>query len=188
MTTGRPKASSREVLAEAACELFLEQGYAATTVADITRRAGVSRSSFFNYFAAKGDVLWAGLDHRIDTCIEQLARAVTPQAVTAALQGIGDDFAPDSLALALVNATVMGVKEELARDAALRQARIALAVSEQLQHLGIGTLIADVAGAAHAGAVLSAISVWAVGGAQRASLATTVRTALVVAASTVPPQ
>ena len=33
---GRPKASSRETLAEAACELFLEQGFEATSIADIT--------------------------------------------------------------------------------------------------------------------------------------------------------
>ena len=63
---GRPKASSRETLAEAACELFLERGYDATSVADITQRAGVSRSSFFNYFSSKSDVLWSGLDARID--------------------------------------------------------------------------------------------------------------------------
>ena len=62
---GRPKASSRETLAEAACELFLEQGFEATSIADITSRAGVSRSSFFNYFASKSDVLWAGLDERL---------------------------------------------------------------------------------------------------------------------------
>jgi AcrR family transcriptional regulator len=47
---GRPKASSRETIAEAACELFLEQGYEQTSIADISTRAGVSRSSFFNYF------------------------------------------------------------------------------------------------------------------------------------------
>ena len=49
---GRPRASSRETLAEAACELFLEQGYEATSVVDIAQRAGVSRSSFFNYFSS----------------------------------------------------------------------------------------------------------------------------------------
>ena len=64
---GRPRASSRETLAEAASELFLEQGYEATSIADITQRAGVSRSSFFNYFSSKSDVLWSGLDARIDT-------------------------------------------------------------------------------------------------------------------------
>src|SRR5690606_29598737 len=42
---GRPKASSRETNAEAACELFLEQGYEQTSVTDVARRAGVSRSS-----------------------------------------------------------------------------------------------------------------------------------------------
>ena len=62
---GRPRASSRETLAEAACELFLEQGYEATSVVDIAQRAGVSRSSFFNYFSSKSDVLWSGLDARI---------------------------------------------------------------------------------------------------------------------------
>jgi len=62
---GRPKASSRETLAEAACELFLERGYEATSIADITQRAGVSRSSFFNYFTSKSDVLWSGIDERI---------------------------------------------------------------------------------------------------------------------------
>jgi AcrR family transcriptional regulator len=62
---GRPRASSQETLAEAACELFLEQGFGATTIADIARRAGVSRSSFFNYFASKSDILWAALDERI---------------------------------------------------------------------------------------------------------------------------
>jgi AcrR family transcriptional regulator len=54
---GRPRASSRETLAEAACELFLEQGFAQTTIADISGRAGVSRSSFFNYFASKESAL-----------------------------------------------------------------------------------------------------------------------------------
>ncbi len=70
--SGRPRASSREVLSEAACELFLEQGYDATSVSDITRRAGVSRSSFFNYFSAKSDVLWSGYDEQADAAIERL--------------------------------------------------------------------------------------------------------------------
>ena len=61
MSTGRPRATSRDVIAEAACELFLEQGFEGTTVADITRRAGVSRSSFFNYFTSKAHAA-LGLD------------------------------------------------------------------------------------------------------------------------------
>src|SRR5690625_2167342 len=60
--SGRPRASSWAVLEEAAGELFLEQGYARTSIADITRRAGVSRNTFFNYFTAKADLLWSAFD------------------------------------------------------------------------------------------------------------------------------
>ena len=101
---GRPKASSRETLAEAACELFLERGYADTSVADIAMRAGVSRSSFFNYFASKSDVLWSGVDERIGQAIaslERLDRAATGDEVRDILLRVVHDFAPDPLALAL---------------------------------------------------------------------------------------
>ena len=59
---GRPRRSSAEVLADAAAELFLEQGYGRTTVDQIAARAGVSRATFFNYFPAKSDVMWLELD------------------------------------------------------------------------------------------------------------------------------
>ena len=45
---GRPRASSKDVLEEAASELFLEKGYLATSIDDIAQRAGVSRATFFN--------------------------------------------------------------------------------------------------------------------------------------------
>ncbi len=67
------------MLSEAACELFLEQGYDATSVSDITRRAGVSRSSFFNYFSAKSDVLWSGFDARVDAAVADLRDGGTPR-------------------------------------------------------------------------------------------------------------
>ncbi|MGB3376768.1 MAG: helix-turn-helix domain-containing protein, partial [Microbacterium sp.] len=88
---GRPRASSRETLAEAACELFLEQGYDDTSIVDITRRAGVSRSSFFNYFSSKSDVLWSGLDARIAVASVALAALGTDadgRSVRAALEPI----------------------------------------------------------------------------------------------------
>ena len=50
---GRPRRSSAEVLADAAAELFLEQGYGRTTVDQIATAAGLSRRSFFRYFGTK---------------------------------------------------------------------------------------------------------------------------------------
>lgn len=170
---GRPRASSRETLAEAACELFLEQGYDATSVADITRRAGVSRSSFFNYFSSKSDVLWSGLDARIDAALVALAALGTDAdgpAVRAALEPVVQGFAPDPLALALRNASAMGLEGELLRDTGIRHARIASAVAAAARSAGVDEIRADILGSALATAVLSSLRVWAEQGAGQASL------------------
>ena len=59
---GRPKVSSVETLSEAAIELFLELGFEATSIDDISMRVGVSRGTFFTYFSGgKADALWAQL-------------------------------------------------------------------------------------------------------------------------------
>lgn len=174
---GRPRASSRETLAEAACELFLERGYEATSVSDIATRAGVSRSSFFNYFASKGDILWAAFDERVDAAIAALAEAGgTP--IRDILTAITHDFAPDSLALAIANATVMGLDGELERERALRQARLAHAIAERALRDGSSRLRAEVQGAAGAGAVLAGVWQWADVGAGQARLAPLVAEAL----------
>jgi AcrR family transcriptional regulator len=166
---GRPKASSRETLAEAACELFLERGFEATSIADIASRAGVSRSSFFNYFASKSDILWAGLDARLD---EFGARLADGRSVPEAAAALGADFAPDSLALATVNAVAMGLEEELEREASLRRSRIARSVADRLARDGADRVTAEVAGAAWGGAVLAALEAWARDGAGRTALQT----------------
>jgi len=55
-----PKATrTRELLVEAARDQFLERGYLATSVDDITEAAGVSRPSFYTYFRSKREVLEA---------------------------------------------------------------------------------------------------------------------------------
>lgn len=169
---GRPKASSRETLAEAACELFLERGYDATSIADITQRAGVSRSSFFNYFTSKSDVLWSQIDERIGAAVAAL-EASGPNAdgdsVRHALVDIVRDFAPDPLALALRNADAMGLERELLADTGLRQARLAAAISAAAEATGIDLIRADILGAAHAAAVMTSLRVWAQQGAGRSS-------------------
>ncbi|QIM19809.1 TetR family transcriptional regulator [Leucobacter coleopterorum] len=89
---GRPHASSREVLTDAACELFLEQGYEATSVTEIARRAGVSRSSFFNYFEGKSAILWFVLDEQIDALVQ---RVEDPElTLDEALDAFADGTAP----------------------------------------------------------------------------------------------
>ncbi|MFT4156601.1 MAG: TetR/AcrR family transcriptional regulator [Microbacterium sp.] len=165
---GRPKASSREILAEAACELFLERGYDATSIADITQRAGVSRSSFFNYFDSKSDVLWSGLDARITQgadALVALGQDGDAEAVRLILCRIVHDFAPDPLALALRNRSAMGLDDELMRDTGVRQVRLASAISDAVKAAGKGMIHADILGAAYAAALFSSLRVWAEQGA-----------------------
>ena len=58
MVRWSPDARGR--LERAAFELFAEQGFAATTVPEITARAGLTTRTFFRYFADKREVFFAG--------------------------------------------------------------------------------------------------------------------------------
>jgi AcrR family transcriptional regulator len=48
---------TRERLFEAARELVGEEGYAETTIAKITSRAGIAQGTFYNYFESRQDIL-----------------------------------------------------------------------------------------------------------------------------------
>ena len=55
----RRSAEIRERLFRAALALFVEKGFAETTVADITEAADVGKGTFFNYFPSKDHILLA---------------------------------------------------------------------------------------------------------------------------------
>lgn len=55
-------ADSRERLVDAALGLFVEHGYAATTIDEIAARAGVTARTFFRHFVDKEEVLFSDDD------------------------------------------------------------------------------------------------------------------------------
>ena len=59
----------------AAIELFDEQGYEATTVAEIAERAGLTKRTFFRYFSDKREVLFSGSQELQRLWLEGLAGA-----------------------------------------------------------------------------------------------------------------
>lgn len=164
---GRPRASSPETIAEAACELFFEQGYDGTSIGDITRRAGVARASFFNYFRAKSDVLWSGFDARLATALGAIGEGAP---VAQSLARIGRDLAPDTLALAITNADAMGLGEELERQRAERLALLQREIARRLSDARGDALLAQIRAAAYGAAVLGAVWMWAQRGASSVSL------------------
>jgi AcrR family transcriptional regulator len=58
----RNKQRTREEIARAAHELFVQRGYNATTLTEIAEAAGVSTRTIFAYFASKEDILFADLE------------------------------------------------------------------------------------------------------------------------------
>ena len=84
--SGRPRATSRRVLELIALDLFNEQGFDATTVEQISERAGVSRRTFFRYFDSKAAVLWSEFDHEVETLHRLLTEAPDSQPMAEAIR------------------------------------------------------------------------------------------------------
>ncbi len=172
------------MLEEAASELFLERGYAATSVADITRRAGVSRSTFFNYVDTKSDLLWSAFDEAAVALAQSLrahpaegastagrsAGTGTAVVVRAALRELAATLPPDPVALAFTQAEPMGLGDELRQAAARRTAALGATLGDYAVARGVPRLRAQVAGTAWAGALIAAVEAWAYAGADRTHL------------------
>jgi AcrR family transcriptional regulator len=63
----------RAELASAAWDLFGKKGYEATTVAEIAAAAGVSRRTFFRYYATKDDVVTETSDELAEAMLAAMA-------------------------------------------------------------------------------------------------------------------
>lgn len=162
---GRPRAASCEMIEEAASQLFLEQGYAATSISDITARAGIGRATFFNYFGSKSDLLWSTFDAIFASLPERLVAAsgagtTAGETARAALATLAAALPPENIALAYGNAGPMGLRDELRLAAAQRIGVIGAALAEFAEARGLDPVRAEVGGVAYAGALIAAVKAW----------------------------
>ncbi len=58
-----PTATAREKLLAAAIDLIRREGFAATSLDDLCKQAGVTKGAFFHHFAGKEDIGVAAADH-----------------------------------------------------------------------------------------------------------------------------
>lgn len=72
MTRESKKRKTRARLVEAALACFSEKGYEKATVDEITRRAGLAKGTFFNYFQTKSDVLLSVGEIQEEWMLEQI--------------------------------------------------------------------------------------------------------------------
>lgn len=180
---GRRPASSRETLEDAAEQLFLENGYRATTVEQITQRAGVSRNTFFNYFSAKSDLLFSGLDRAAELIADDLASAPAEEppltAARAALLHAAESMQAAGVPLAATQWEAMGIPADLRASGLARFADVAGLLHRffQARAGAPGVPTRDAAYAVTA-VCLAAGMEWATAGVARGPLAASVAEAL----------
>ncbi|MCW0212986.1 MAG: TetR/AcrR family transcriptional regulator [Pseudonocardia sp.] len=87
-TLGPRAQRTRRRLIDCATELFREQGYVATTVSDIARKAGVSLATFYVYFAERTDVVIALLDEVVGDVMRQGVGQWDPRSGRAGLSRV----------------------------------------------------------------------------------------------------
>ena len=138
MSRWKPDAQGR--LMSAAIELFDEQGYEATTVAEIAERAGLTKRTFFRYFSDKREVLFSGSQELQRLWLEGLAAApaqASPLAVvTAGLDPIAEMFA-ERHPFARIRAQVIEANPELQERELIKLQRLTAAITGALVERGV---------------------------------------------------
>jgi AcrR family transcriptional regulator len=120
--------SQRERLLEAAVRVVSEKGYGATTVADLTREAGISRTTFYEMYEDKEACFLAAYDGAVDALVRQVSAAYEteegwPRRARAGLAALLEALAaePGLARLALVDVSAAGPAAQRRYRAALQR-------------------------------------------------------------------
>ena len=145
----RWKPDARQRLVVEALSLFAEQGYDATTVAQIAERAGLTRSTFFRHFADKREILTAGqkvLSRLLAEGIDTAPEDATPlTAVAAGLERASGEMTSFNRELGPLLHAAIEANEELRTRDALKSIGMAAAIAEALQRRDVPEPTARVA-------------------------------------------
>ncbi len=138
MSRWKPDAQGR--LMAAAIELFDEQGYEATTVAEIAERAGLTKRTFFRHFADKREVLFNGSQELQRLWVEGMnaapADASALAVVTDGLDPVAEMFA-ERHAFARKRAQIVVANPELQERELIKLQTLAGALAAALGQRGV---------------------------------------------------
>ena len=137
-------------LVHAAVDLCGEQGYDATTVAQIAERAGLTKATFFRHFPDKREVLFAGQEEHSALLAEGIrsapANASPLDAVAAGLTTLAASFTSEQREFGpRLRAALAGSTELQERDA-LKNVGLADAATAALVARGVPDPTAQLAG------------------------------------------
>ncbi|HXO08058.1 MAG TPA: TetR family transcriptional regulator [Solirubrobacteraceae bacterium] len=132
---------ARGRLEQAAFELYSENGFDNTTVAEISARAGLTERTFFRHFADKREVLFGGATTLQDELVGATANApddVAPiQAVAAGLEAAAA-LLSERVALARQRQAIIASSAELRERELIKLASLGDALAETLRKRGVG--------------------------------------------------
>jgi AcrR family transcriptional regulator len=141
ITMGRWQPDAVGRLVHAAMTLFGERGFENTTVTEIAEQAGLTKRTFFRYFADKREVLFYGADQLeglfVTAVVEAPAAATPLEAVTAAIQTAAAMF-EERREFAVKRQTVIAANPELQERELIKLASLATAVAQALRRRGVG--------------------------------------------------
>ncbi|MFF0343414.1 TetR/AcrR family transcriptional regulator [Kribbella sp. NPDC004875] len=140
---------ARDRLVVAAVDLFAEQGYDATTVAEIADRAGVTKSTFFRYFPDKRELLVAGQETLCRLLVDGITEApdaASPlEAVAAGLDRASTAMGPMNRELGPRLKAAIAASTELQERDALKSVGLANAMTDALLSRGVAAPLAHLA-------------------------------------------
>ena len=146
MSRWDPDAEGR--LSKAALTLFDQQGYPETTVAQIAQAAGLTKRTFFRYFADKREVLFNGSQELQERWINGIAAAAPDisamDAVFAGLDEVAELFA-DRLPFATTRSRIVAANPELRERELIKLQTLAAAIETALRQRGVPGNVAALA-------------------------------------------
>src|ERR1700759_276490 len=132
--------NARERPETAALDLFAENGYEETTIAQIAERAGLNRATFFRHFADKREVLFGGEDVLAGLFADGIRGAAPGATLTECLQaafaGTAVALPPRQGAKAAKRVLVLAGNPEVQERGLLKYAWISRSVTEALRERG----------------------------------------------------
>jgi AcrR family transcriptional regulator len=155
---------ARERLVAAALHLFSEKGYDDTTVAEITERAGLTKSTFFRHFPDKREVLAAGQETMSRLLSEGIAAApagaTALTAVAAGLERAAGAMTSFNRELGPRLHAVIATSTELQERDQLKQVGMTAAMADALRARGVPDLVAAMAAEVGRLAFQEAFATW----------------------------
>jgi AcrR family transcriptional regulator len=139
MVRWQPDAELR--LQQAALSLYAERGFDATTVAEIAERAGLTKRTFFRYFADKREVLFRGSNELRELFVEAAAAApesATPiEAALAAGLGAAAEMFAGRLDFARQRQAIIAANPELQERELIKLSSMAESIAAALRGRGV---------------------------------------------------